>query len=343
LPCIKLNAPQNTARLLTFKNFANDFYTLNEAQVTRIALDVFRFQARENPVYRDYLRYLKCAPDQITSIAEIPHLPVAFFKTHTVKTGNWMEQMVFTSSGTTGSTTSHHFVPDIRFYEEISSLIFEHQYGKLNRYHVLALLPSYQERQGSSLIKMMDYFIAKSESNYSGYFLNDHDRLAHTLNRLRKDTRKTILWGVTFALLDFAEKHALDLSHCVIMETGGMKGRRKESIREDIHDFLQARWNLPSIHSEYGMTELFSQAYSASKGLFNGPPWLKITLKDINDPFSEAPAGRAGVINVMDLANFSTCSFIETQDLGRNIQNGNFEVLGRLDNSDIRGCNLLVG
>jgi phenylacetate-coenzyme A ligase PaaK-like adenylate-forming protein len=315
---------------------------MNATDVNDIALRLFYHQAEHNAVYKAYLQGLRIRPRQITEANQIPYLPISFFKTHLVKTGSWSHETLFTSSGTTGHTTSRHAVEDVQRYGRHCERIFERFYGPLANYHILALLPAYQERTGSSLIAMMDWFINRSGSPHSGYFLYDHDRLAAKLQQLRGDKRKTLLWGVTFALLDFADRFDMDLSDTLIIETGGMKGRRKEQIRQEVHAFLGARLNAKAVHSEYGMTELLSQAYSQGEGVFEAPPWLRVTLRDPDDPFLAVERGRAGIVKVMDLANAQTCCFIETQDLGRVAQNGNFEILGRVDNSDIRGCNLLV-
>ncbi len=326
----------------TFESFTPDLYTLNASDVSDIALRLFRHQAEHNAVYKAYLHALRVHPPDIDHPGKIPYLPISFFKTHLVKTGKWTHQALFTSSGTTGSTPSRHAVQNVLNYCLHCERIWERFYGPLENYHVLALLPSYQERTGSSLIAMMDWFIRQSRSPYSGYFLSDPEKLAATIRHLRGDAKKTLLWGVTFALLEFAERFEIDLSHAVVMETGGMKGRRPEQIRQDVHAFLGIRLNVRAVHSEYGMTELMSQAYSQGEGIFAGPPWLQVSLRDPDDPFLAVGEGRAGLVKIMDLANTQTCCFIETQDLGRVTQSGNFEILGRADNSDVRGCNLLV-
>lgn len=316
-------------------------YSVNEGNFEDIALQLFHFQAQNNQVYHQYLHYLNCKTDQIQSLTEIPFLPISFFKSHLIKTDFWQPEITFTSSGTTGMVTSKHEVLDLTFYLNLSEHIFTHFYGPPSDYHFLALLPSYLEREGSSLIAMMDHLIKQSKSEHSGFYLHNLDELANKLRALRRDKRKVILWGVSFALLDLAEAYPLDLSDCIVIETGGMKGRRKEWIREELHKYLGNRFNLSAIHSEYGMTELMSQAYSRGNGYYHCPPWMKVTVRDINDPFSNVN-GKTGAIKVIDLANFHSCAFIETQDLGQIDQNGSFEVLGRLDNSDVRGCNLLV-
>ncbi len=250
--------------------------------------------------------------------------------------------VIFTSSGTTGAITSRHVVPSLSFYLENCKRNFEFFFGSLSDYHILALLPSYLEREGSSLIAMVNFFIQKSESAHGGFYLNNYETLLEKIDQLRRDNRKVLLLGVSFALLELAEKFEVDLSHCMIMETGGMKGRRREMTREELHDFLQRRFNVKTIFSEYGMTELMSQAYSLGKGVYRTPPWMKVVIRDINDPFARELPGKTGGLNIIDLANLHSCAFIETQDLSKMAQDGSFEVLGRFDNSDIRGCNLLV-
>ena len=325
------------------KSFTDILPTLNEANFDDIALELFLFQAQNNPIYQSYLKHLAVDPSKITAIDQIPFLPIAFFKSHLIKTGNWEPEILFSSSGTTGSMTSQHAVIDLSFYLSHSQTLFESNYGTLQSYNLLALLPSYLEREGSSLIAMIDHFIKQSQSDYSGFYLNNQEELLQKIASLKSDKRKTLLWGVSFALLDLAERFEVDLSHCIVMETGGMKGRRKEWVRKELHQFLTTRFNCESIHSEYGMTELLSQAYSKNDGLYEAPKSIKVMIRDINDPFMTLGSGRLGAISIIDLANAHSCAFIETQDLGKLGQNGYFEVLGRMDNSDIRGCNLLVG
>jgi len=325
----------------TYKSFEDSLYSVNEYNFEDIALKLFRFQAQNNEIYREYLRYLNCEQNAIRSLEEIPFLPISFFKTQSVKTGVWIAETEFTSSGTSLTSTSKHLVKDLDFYLRLSEQIFEKFYGASEKYHILALLPSYLERTGSSLIAMIQHLIAKSNSVHSGFYLNNYDELVQKIEFLKEGEKKIIIWGVSFALLDLAEAFQLDLSQCIVMETGGMKGRRKEWTRQDLHGYLTHRFNVKAIHSEYGMTELFSQAYSSGGGYYKTPPWMKVMIRDINDPFSVVK-GKVGAIKVIDLANFYSCAFIETQDLGRIDQNGMFEVLGRIDNSDSRGCNLLV-
>ena len=324
----------------TFKSFEEVLYKANEQNFADIALQLYRFQAENNKVYHSFITHL--GRSAVQSVDDIPFLPISFFKTQEIKTGAWEAETVFTSSGTTGITTSRHPVKDMMFYLRHTEYIFRHFFGPLEDYHFLALLPSYLERDGSSLVAMADYFIRGSHSDHSGFYLNNQDELVRTLHDLKNSNKKVLLLAVSFALLNLAEEFPMDLSHCMIMETGGMKGKRRELPREELHHQLCSRFNVSSILSEYGMTELFSQAYSKGGGHFQPPPSMKILIRDINDPFTRLQVGRTGVINVIDLANIHSCAFIETQDLGKINQDGSFEVLGRMDNSDVRGCNLLV-
>ncbi len=315
----------------------------NEAQFLENALQVFRFQAENCQVYKTYLSYLNINPQQIKTLETIPFLPIEFFKTHTILSQNQNPEVVFTSSGTTGITTSQHLVTNVSWYQNSFRKGFELFYGDLKNYAFLALLPSYLEREGSSLIYMVEDLITKTENSGSGFYLYNNDELYQKLIQLQQQKQPTILIGVTFALLDFIEKYQLDFPELILMETGGMKGRRKEMIREELHQTLCQGFGVPAIHSEYGMTELLSQAYSLGEGLFQCVPWMKVLIRDTNDPFSILPNGKTGGINVIDLANINSCSFIATQDLGKIHANSMFEVLGRFDFSDIRGCNLLIG
>jgi len=326
--------------LQTFESIIPDLYPLNDHAFNEIALRLFRFQATNNQVYSKYLTYIGVAPDQVTAVGQIPFLPITLFKSHQVMTGEWNPEVTFISSGTGGQSVSRHHVKSKEFYLSHAQQIFEDTYGPLTQFHVLCLLPSYLERTGSSLVAMANHFIAESQSMKSGFFLNDLDRLAGVLEG-PADDRQVLLLGVTFALLDLAEQYELDLSRCVVMETGGMKGRRPEVTRQELHEILGKNLNAGQIHSEYGMTELLSQAYSPGGGLFRCPSSMRVILKEVNDPFS--PEIRtSGIINIVDLANVHSCAFIETQDLGRIDHRGHFEVLGRMDASDARGCNLLV-
>lgn len=314
-----------------------------------MALAVFRYQAEENEVYRQYINALKVDVDTITELEQIPFLPIEFFKTYKIITGSKkqeprsksQEEVIFTSSGTTGTAQSKHYVSDISIYEKSYQKGFEHFYGNIEEYCILALLPSYLEREGSSLIYMMEDLIKKSKHPESGFYLNNYDELVLKLKQLKD--QKTILIGVTYALLDLAELSGNgDYKNLIVMETGGMKGKRREMVREELHATLCKGFGVDVIHSEYGMTELLSQAYSKGNGVFDCPPWMKILIRDTNDPFTILPHNKTGGINVIDLANINSCSFIASQDLGRALSDNSFEVLGRFDNSDIRGCNLLV-
>ena len=324
------------------KDFTDSITSVNASNFEDIALKVFHFQYKNNLLYQSYAQALGKVPEKVTSMKMIPFLPIRFFKTHPVISGMWDSPIEFTSSSTSGVGVSRHRAWSLDFYLENVTSIFEQFYGSIKKYHFLALLPSYIERSGSSLIAMIDHFIKNDDTGNSGYFLNNQEDLLNKIQSLKASKKKTLLWGVSFALLDLAEKFEIDLSHCIIMETGGMKGRRKEWVREEFHRFLCQRFQVNEIHSEYGMTELFSQAYSKGEGYFSCPPEMKVVVRDLNDPFEAVPEGKTGAINVIDLANVHSCSFIETEDLGRMVNSSKFEILGRMDNSDIRGCNLMV-
>jgi phenylacetate-coenzyme A ligase PaaK-like adenylate-forming protein len=309
-------------------------------------MTIFYYQATQNPVYSRYLEILRINPRDIEKPEQIPFLPISFFKDHKVICGSNEPKVIFTSSGTSGSLTSSHFVIEPDVYEKSYMKGFKHFYGDPGDYCILALLPSYLEREGSSLIYMANDLITKSRHPDSGFYLHDHLKLVEKLAALKKKDQKTILLGVTYALLEIMEQFP-DLkdnspNKLIVMETGGMKGKRKEMVREELHEKLCKGFGVNTIHSEYGMTELLSQAYSRGNGIFECPPWMKVLIRDTNDPFAILPDKKTGGMNVMDLANIYSCSFIATQDLGKKFENGYFEVLGRFDNSDIRGCNLLV-
>lgn len=307
-----------------------------------LALELFQAQYGGNELYRAYVNALGVQPAQVRSVLEIPFLPIQFFKTHRVTTGSFEPAAVFESSGTTGAANSRHLVKDTGIYIRSFTEAFRLFYGPVENFVVLGLLPSYLERQHSSLVYMVQEMIARSGRPESGFYLYEHEQLAQTLQTLEARRQPVLLIGVTFALLDFAERYQLQLQHTIVMETGGMKGRREEWTREELHAYLQQRLGVPAIHAEYGMTELLSQAYSAGKGLFRCPPWMQVLVRDENDPFQLATADAAGVINVIDLANIHSCAFIATEDIGRLHGDGSFEVLGRLDNSALRGCSLMV-
>jgi phenylacetate-coenzyme A ligase PaaK-like adenylate-forming protein len=321
----------------------HDIFTIsNQKQFDKIALKVFRFQYENNLVYREFCDFLKTDVQKVKSTQQIPFLPIQFFKSHSVVSSTNPVQTTFTSSGTTGMITSKHLVTDVSIYEESYHKGFSQFYGNIEDYVVLALLPSYLEREGSSLIHMVDDLIQLSNQAESGFYLHNYDALIAKLIQLDQAGQNVILIGVTYALLDLIEKHFFQLENTIIMETGGMKGKRKEMIREELHQQLCEGFGVNAIHSEYGMTELLSQAYSLGEGIFECPSWMQILVRDTEDALSYVREGKTGGINVIDLANINSCSFIATQDLGKKYANGSFEVLGRFDHSDIRGCNLMV-
>ncbi|SEC48172.1 Acyl-protein synthetase, LuxE [Tenacibaculum sp. MAR_2009_124] len=318
------------------------FNIQSEEDFKEVALAVFKHQFANNNVYRSFCDLLYIHPSDVTKIEEIPFLPIQFFKSKEILSSKDQVQETFSSSGTTGSVTSKHLVTDISWYEKSYLLGFEQFYGDISDYVVLALLPNYLERKGSSLIYMVNDLIKRSSHPESGFYLNNLSELTKTLKDLDKRGKKVLLIGVSFALLDLIEQYQFSLKNTIVMETGGMKGRRKELIRAELHDILKKGFGISEIHSEYGMTELLSQGYSKGKGIFNSPPWMKLLTRDTEDPLTVLPKGNSGGINVIDLANFNSCSFIATQDLGKVHSDGSFEIIGRFDNSDIRGCNLMV-
>jgi phenylacetate-coenzyme A ligase PaaK-like adenylate-forming protein len=329
-------------KLLLLVN-AQDIFTIgSKKEFEKITLKVFRHQYDNNTVYRDFCNFLKKDKHNVKSIQEIPFLPIQFFKSHDVLSSAEPIQEIFTSSGTTGMVTSRHLVTDLNYYEQSFRMAFSQFYGNIEDYAVLALLPSYLEREGSSLIYMVEDLIQGSNNPDSGFYLHNYDELITKLTALDKAGQNVLLIGVTYALLDLTEKQSFDLKNTIIMETGGMKGRRKEMIREELHEVLCKGFGVSKIHSEYGMTELLSQAYSLGDGIFECPPWMDILVRDTEDALSYVNSGKTGGINLIDLANINSCSFIATQDLGKKYPNQSFEVLGRFDNSDIRGCNLMV-
>jgi len=307
-----------------------------------LALEVFRVQAACNPLYQRYLELLEQKPEKVQRLSDIPFLPISLFKSYTIQTGEWQPEVVFSSSGTTGAISSKHLLRSMAFYRQSARRGFETFYGSLNDYCVLALLPSYLERSGSSLVFMVEDFIRQSRHPDSGFFLYNTDELLKILQKCQKSKQPALLIGVSFALLDLAETHPTDLSGITVMETGGMKGRRRELTREELHAQLRQAFQVEQIHSEYGMTELLSQAYSTGNGLFRPCPTMQVRTREITDPFAQPATARTGVLNIIDLANLDTISFIATDDLGRVYEDGSFEVLGRLDASDVRGCNLMV-
>ena len=318
------------------------FNIQNKQEFKALSLAVFKHQFKNNKVYRSFCDLLFVHPSSISTIEEIPFLPIQFFKSRKVLSSLEEIQETFTSSGTTGDSTSKHLVTNINLYKESYLKGFAHFYGNIEEYTVLALLPNYLERQGSSLVFMVADLIEKSKKVESGFYLDNIQELANKLLELNRNGQKILLIGVSFALLDLIEMQQFNLKNTIIMETGGMKGRRKELVREELHTILQNGFGVTEIHSEYGMTELLSQGYSKGNGVFETPPWMKILTRDTEDALSINASGKNGGINVIHLANYNSCSFIATQDLGKVHANGTFEIIGRFDNSDIRGCNLLV-
>ncbi len=321
----------------------SDIFTISsQKQFEKTALKVFRFQYDNNQVYREFCQLLKTDKQDVKTLYQIPFLPIQFFKSHRVVSNYNPIQETFTSSGTTGMITSKHLVTDVSIYEESYRKGFSQFYGNIEDYTILALLPSYLEREGSSLIYMVKDLIELSNNSNSGFYLNQYDALIKKLIDLDHSGQNVLLIGVTYALLDLIELNKFQLKNTIIMETGGMKGKRKEMIREELHEQLCTGFGVSAIHSEYGMTELLSQAYSLGNGVFECPPWMHILIREAEDALNYVSNGKTGGINVIDLANINSCSFIATQDLGKKNPNNSFEVLGRFDNSDIRGCNLMV-
>jgi hypothetical protein len=306
-----------------------------------LSLELFRYQFQNNQLYRDFVTLLRLNPKDITIPHQIPFLPISFFKTKVIKTGKWSEELVFKSSGTSGMVQSSHYVYSADFYLNNCLEGFTKFYGSPKDYAILALLPSYLEREGSSLILMADHFIKLSKYRESGFFLNNMGELADRLKSCMDKDIPVLLLGVSFALLDFAEKFPMELKNTIIIETGGMKGRRKEILRDELHLLLKTAFNVASVHSEYGMTELMSQAYSKGEGIFSCSDTMKILIRDSSDPLTILPPGRNGAINMIDLANIDSCAFIASDDIGKLYEHNSFEILGRFDSSDIRGCNLL--
>ncbi|MFN4762326.1 acyl transferase [Gillisia sp. Q332] len=323
-------------------DYPNIFSIASEKEFRLVSLEVFRFQFSNNPIYRRFCELLKKDPKQVDEIQKIPFLPIDFFKSERLLSSKAPVEKIFSSSGTTGENTSKHYVTDLSLYEQSFTKAFSHFYGNIQDYAVLALLPSYLERKGSSLIYMADNLIRESKHPKSGFYLNNLSDLKKTLISLDNSGQKILLIGVSFALLDLVEAYKFNLQNTIIMETGGMKGRRKEMIRTELHELLMKGFGVSHIHSEYGMTELLSQAYSQGNGTFECPPWMKMLIRDPEDALTYLPKGKPGGINVIDLANINSCSFIATQDLGKTYEDGSIEILGRFDNSDIRGCNLMV-
>lgn len=324
-------------------NHKNSIFNIqSETDFKATALEVFKFQFEHNAVYRSFCDLLYKHPSDVTSLEQIPFLPIEFFKTHTIISTNKPTKATFTSSGTTGSIVSKHHVVDLDVYKQSFRTGFESFYGTIENYTVLALLPSYLEREGSSLVYMANDMILQSKQPESGFYLHDLEALKNTLTSLEAKGQKTLLIGVSYALLDLIEAYSFELKHTIVMETGGMKGQRKELVKSELHALLKQGFGVDTIHSEYGMTELLSQAYSKGGGIFETPPWMKVLTRDPEDALSIQPIGKSGGINIIDLANINSCAFIATQDLGKIRSDGTFEILGRFDQSDIRGCNLMV-
>lgn len=306
----------------------------------QIALDIYRYQYKENPIYHRYCNLIK--KTDVSILEEIPFLPIAFFKSHQVKSNTQSPEITFTSSGTTSSIVSKHHVTDLEVYNRSLDQSFKTTYGSIKDYVILALLPHYLDRTGSSLVYMAQGWINKSKRPESGFYLNNISELARVLKGFENSGQKVILIGVTFALLQLAEEYAMPLKNVIIIETGGMKGMRKEIVKPELHHILRTAFPYASIQSEYGMTELLSQAYASDGINFTTPSWMKVSTRDTNDPLSEIACGKTGGLNIIDLANYNSCPFIATQDLGKSFKDGSFQVLGRFDHSDIRGCNLMA-
>ena len=318
------------------------FKIQSEADFLEKALEVFRYQATENLVYKTFIENLNVKIDEVKELSQIPFLPIKFFKQFDIITGNKEVEKTFTSSGTTGMTTSKHLVTDLALYHYSLEKCFEQFYGPLSDYTIFALLPSYLERTGSSLIDMVEYWVEKSGRAENGFYLYNHQELYDNLIAHEKTGKKAILIGVSFALLDFVENYKMELKNTIVMETGGMKGRKKEITREELHHILKDGFGTKEIHSEYGMTELLSQGYSRGDLTFKTPNWMKIMIRETEDPFNYVGIGKTGGVNVIDLANVNSCSFLATDDLGKKVSENQFEILGRFDHSDVRGCNLMV-
>jgi Acyl-protein synthetase, LuxE len=329
-------------------DFEREIFDFNISNFEDLALELFRFQYQYNPVYNRYVNTISVLPRDVKKITQIPFLPISFFKTHEVTTTEFSPEAVFESSGTTQTSKSRHYVKYLNLYKRSFQKAFDLFYGDPAGWCIIGLLPSYLERSNSSLVAMTEELIRMSADDRSGFYLNEYGLLNEKLLELEAERQKTLLIGVTFALLDFAEKHPIELKHTILMETGGMKGKKVELTRQQVHEILINQMGVPEVHSEYGMTELLSQSYSKSNGFFSSPPWMRILLRNEDDPFSlrddlmaTSSTPVTGIINVIDMANIYSCAFIATDDLGKIHHDGSFEVMGRLDHSDIRGCNLL--
>lgn len=332
---------------ILIKEWKNKIFRVKDKNFDNLALELFNFQYHHNTLYKKYVKSLNIDIGDINTASKIPFLPIELFKYHKVVTTNFAPQVIFESSGTTGTFKSKHYLKSIHLYRENFNKIFERYYGSPKKYCILGLLPSYLERNNSSLVMMVNELIKKSESRNSGFYLNEHEKLHQTILLNEHSHQPTLLIGVTFGLLDFAEQFKMHLKYTSIIETGGMKGHRKEMIRNEVHDILKMRFGVKYIHSEYGMTEMLSQAYSKKDGLFTCPPWMKVFIRNYDDPLSievlnKNKKNASGIINIIDLANIFSCAFIATEDIGTLHHNGYFEVQGRMDNSDTRGCSLLI-
>ncbi len=320
----------------------NIFRIKNPEEFKELALSLFKIQAANVPVYNKFISYLKIDPDNVKSLEDIPFLPAGLFKSNKIIHKEFDAELIFESSGTTDTTNSRHYIPFPGLYEESFLTCFKYFYGNPADYTILALLPSYLERKNSSLIYMVNKLIKETSKKDSGFYLYNLNELLKKISTLKNKKGKVLLIGVSFALLELAEKYSPDLSGIIVMETGGMKGKRKEITREELHSTLKSKCNIENIHSEYGMTELLSQAYSKKNGIFNSPSWMKIMIRDPYDPGTILKKGKTGAVNIIDLANMYSCAFIATSDLGKVIPDEGFEIIGRMDNSDLRGCNLLA-
>lgn len=324
----------------SFNSFKTNVFRVTNQNFEKCALELFHFQYDYNKTYRDYVQFLNVHPGDVTTISTIPFLPIQFFKYHEVKTGDFTHQHVFESSGTTGPT-SKHYIEDLDFYKKVSAKIFNSFFGNIDQSIIIGLLPSYLERNNSSLVYMVNHLIQESKNDRSGFYLNNLEILEQRLKLFSERKLAVYLFGVTFALLELANEFQIDMKNLYILETGGMKGRGRELIREELHRKLKKAFKTNHIFSEYGMTELLSQAYLQKDGLFHTPSWMRVLIREIHDPFGHVKNGQTGIIKVIDMANVHSCAFIETEDLGVRIGDG-FKVIGRLDNSDLRGCNLLL-
>lgn len=318
------------------------FKIKDKGDFNELALQVFNYQYTNNPVYKKYVDLINRKPGDILEVKDIPFLPIEFFKNHKIVSGKAQEELVFFSSGTTGMVQSKHYVTDIEIYKNSFINAFELFFGRPQDYIILALLPSYLERGGSSLVFMVKELIKRTNDANSGFYLHNHTELLQKISGLKNSKKKLMLIGVSYALLDLLVEEKDIFKNIIVLETGGMKGKRKEMTKSELHGFLSGKFGVENIHSEYGMTELLSQAFSHGKGLFKCPPWMQVLIRDTYDPYVYLPEGKSGGINIIDLANINSCAFVETKDIGKLHKNDVFEVLGRFDNSDIRGCNLMV-